>query len=568
VRQQRPPLEKGRAAAVSTGLHAGLVALVLLGGGLGHAPRPAQGPIIEAELVAVAPARPAAEVPTQTGVDETPPPSPAEAPPLPTETVTEAPPEPDAAEREPPAAPREPPAPPLEAARVEIPPPGQPDNPEPAPAPSDEAPLVPAPTAAQRVATGGRAPAADDVPPAAVAAEDAPAETAAPMPPAGQPLDAEAERLLGRQLSSWTGRFTPGDPDPTMKWRKDGQQFTAVLHQLPTSDVMGMERIAVEVTTEREGQRLTTELRMTRLAFSNFAQFVDRWDPEVQIHDDEIDGRFHSNTEIKVSRGGGVQPVFRGKVTLAARDIETDGVGWLNRRTLFPAGIETSVRRIALAPRASVLESLSTDAEVQRFDRDTLVTFYADGSYGWRDVDAGTPEARRPLGNSPHYLIAEEGVALLVKGTVNGTVLVYSPDRIVIADDLRYAADPRAPDADDYLGLVAERNVEIGDPELTGSGDLDVQASIYARRRFAVRSFRSRPSGTLNIFGSVTAGSVTATEPRFATKIEFDERLTTMRAPGFPLSDRYELESWSGEWRAVSAPPPLPIDGSARASSP
>ena len=41
---------------------------------------------------------------------------------------------------------------------------------------------------------------------------------------------------------------------------------------------------------------------------------------------------------------------------------------------------------------------------------------------------------------------------------------------------------------------------------------------------------------------------------RFATRVEFDDRLTTMRAPGFPLSDRYELDSASGEWRVVDTP--------------
>jgi hypothetical protein len=133
-------------------------------------------------------------------------------------------------------------------------------------------------------------------------------------------------------------------------------------------------------------------------------------------------------------------------------------------------------------------------------------------------------------------------------------VLVYSPARIVIVDDVRYFADPRKQDADDYLGLVAERTVEIDEPEVTGPGDLTIHASIYARTRFAVRNHRSRRSGTLVIHGSVTAGSVSATEPRFATRIEFDDRLTTMRAPGFPLSDRYELDSASGEWRVVDAP--------------
>jgi hypothetical protein len=55
------------------------------------------------------------------------------------------------------------------------------------------------------------------------------------------------------------------------------------------------------------------------------------------------------------------------------------------------------------------------------------------------------------------------------------------------------------------------------------------------------------------IYGSVTAGSITATEPRFATKIEFDRRLTNARPPSFPLTDRYELESWNGEWRVEEA---------------
>ena len=140
-----------------------------------------------------------------------------------------------------------------------------------------------------------------------------------------------------------------------------------------------------------------------------------------------------------------------------------------------------------------------------------------------------------------------------MRGTVNGKVLVYSPQRIVIVDDLRYAADPRAPGADDYLGLVAERTVEIAEPEVTGPGDLELHASIYARNRFAVRDYLSRRSGTLIIYGSVAAGSLSATEPRFATRVEFDDRLTTMRAPGFPLSDRYELDSMSGEWRVLSA---------------
>ena len=132
-------------------------------------------------------------------------------------------------------------------------------------------------------------------------------------------------------------------------------------------------------------------------------------------------------------------------------------------------------------------------------------------------------------------------------------MLVYTAQRIVIIDDLRYAIDPRTPHADDYLGLVAERTVEIAEPDVPGPGDLEVFASIYARQRFVVRNFSARRSGTLVIHGSLTAGTLSASEPRYATKVEFDNRLTTMRAPSFPLSDRYELDLTSGEWRVAGA---------------
>ena len=57
------------------------------------------------------------------------------------------------------------------------------------------------------------------------------------------------------------------------------------------------------------------------------------------------------------------------------------------------------------------------------------------------------------------------------------------------------------------------------------------------------------------IHGSLTAGTLSASEPRYATKVEFDNRLTTMRAPSFPLSDRYELDLTSGEWRVAAERP-------------
>jgi hypothetical protein len=405
---------------------------------------------------------------------------------------------------------------------------------------------TPEPTVAAAPPTDGPAEPAADTP---TSAANEPAAASA-SPPGGVPLPTRERQQIAKRFASWNGRFTPGKGEPSVDWKQDGQAYTAVFRAPSAADPMGVEHVVVDVSTEQGGKKMSTQLTMTRLAFSNFAQFVDQWDPDVQIHDDVIDGRFHSNTPINVLSSGRTSPVFLGKVTIASHELDT-GTTSFNRRTVFPEGVDTGVRRIALPSRflPFLNDAAAGDEAVQRFERDARITFYADGTYGWSYVEDGAAEERRPLAAPAHYLVGLEGATLRIKGTVNGKVLVYSAQRIVIEDDLRYAAARGAQDADDYLGLVAENDVEVAGPDVTGPGDLAVEASIYARRRFVVRDFRSKRSGTLGIYGSVTAGSLTATEPRYATKIEFDPRLANARPPSFPLTDRYELESWNGEWR-------------------
>jgi hypothetical protein len=366
-----------------------------------------------------------------------------------------------------------------------------------------------------------------------------------------EPMPAREHAMLSKRFESWTGELAAGEVGRRVAWKQNGQAYTAQFRLLQGGDSTGLDRVVVDVSTQQGGKKMSTQLTMTRLSFSNFAQFVDRWDPEVQIHDDEIDGRFHSNTEINLLSTGSVSPVFHGKVTLASHDFGT-GSSWpFNRNRVFPEGLETGVHKIVLPSRflGFLNEAAHGDAHVQRFERDARITFHDDGTYDWSYVRDGAGEERRAVTSPAHYLLGLAGATLRIKGTVRGKVLVYAADRIVIDNDVRYAHAHNAPDLDDYLGLVAETAVEIAEPEVTGLGDLKVDASIYARREFAVREFRSRQSGTLRIFGSLTAGSLTATEPRFATKIEFDPRLKDSRPPSFPLTDRYELESWNGEWR-------------------
>ena len=375
---------------------------------------------------------------------------------------------------------------------------------------------------------------------------DTPAPQRLPVPEAEQ-------RMLENRLERLARNFDrAAQMESPESWEHDGVVYTAEVTQLPVEGDMGIERVAIKVSTEVDGDRVSTELRMMRMAFSSFAHFIDRWDPNVQMHDDVIEGRFHSNSEIAVSSSGNATPQFLGKVTTASRSINTSNSRRRVRRNeMFLGGLETGVGRIALAKGfETMLDEAAASDRAHRFEDDTRITFYADGSYGWTSVDSPGPEQRRPLSQGSAYLVAERKAQLHVKGVVNGAVLVYSPERIVIEDDLIYAlnADMTA-DPSDFLGLVSEKSVEIAPPDITGPGNLTINASIYAKRRFIVSRYRTRQDdATLLIHGSLAAGSVSASEPRFAMQIRYDPRLRTVRPPSFPTTDRYELEPWDAQW--------------------
>ncbi len=508
--------------------------------------------------------------------------APPEAVPPPADAPVESPPEPVAAADSP--APEPPPEPePLTAAEE---PPARPEPLPPAPAPAQAAASAAEPALERPEPSPSETPpgtALSDASPAEVVAADAPVAPAAPPPaPAAEapalPADAAAfatlaprgaergparttpiperqREMLDRRLERLLRDLPPvlAAEESSVSWEHGGQTYTATVTAVPAADDMGIDEVRVEVRTARSGEHLTTEMRWQRLAFSHYAQFVDRWDPEVQIHDDEIDGRFHSNSEIYVANSAGVRPTFHGKVT-TAREVNTSySTGRIVRSDVFRGGLETRVGRIALPRRFLPFETEppADGAGVWRFAVDSAIVFHADGTYAVRTLDGRSEtEQRHALGDEPAYLLAGEDVELHVSGIVNGKVLVHSPKRIVIVGNLEYAADSRTdPAADDYLGLVSDGSIEIAEPAVTGPGDLTIQAAMFAKRRFQVRSYRSRGPATLAVYGSVTAGSVSATEPRYRTRLEFDPRLEAARPPRFPMTGRYELADWSGEWQ-------------------
>ncbi|RMF68058.1 MAG: hypothetical protein D6743_03965 [Calditrichaeota bacterium] len=278
---------------------------------------------------------------------------------------------------------------------------------------------------------------------------------------------------------------------------------------------------------------------------------MDYWDPWVAVHDDELDGRFHSNTEINVRQSNGIKPKFRGKVTTSSYEINTSGSPFLDEKAVFLGGLETGVKAINLPKHFLPFESDTTigEEQMQRFEDETRIVFRGDGTFSWEVLKGNGGDGHRKLPQKAFYIIGKKGRPLHVEGVVRGKVLVYSPSKIIIDGDLTYAHHPEVSfAADDYLGLVSKKDIEVGPPAATGPGDLYIFASIYARGRFRVKDRRGNNDATMYIYGSLTAGSLSATEPRYATHVRFDKRLEQNRPPSFPMTDRFEVTDWNQKW--------------------
>lgn len=361
---------------------------------------------------------------------------------------------------------------------------------------------------------------------------------------------AEEQAALPEKLARLVGELA-GTPETQLEWAENGKLYSAKLVWERAKDGTALEHVIAQISAADHGKVMSTRIMLKRLAFSQFTQVVDRWDPMVQLHDDVIVGRFHSNTQFNVMHDSRIGPKFLGKVTTAARTFEMYASGRRRQSEIFPGGVETRASRIDLPEALQPFAWAPHDenARIHELKDDTRIRFFPDGSYMWRtNGSAGAGYLNAPS-EHPVYFIASTGTTLHVQGTVAGNILIYSPTKIVIEDDITYAHDPRQiPDSRDYLGLVSDKYVEIAPPGTTGPGDLQVHAAIFAGRRFVVRDIDHSRSATLRIYGSLSAGSLSASEPRYATEIEYDQRFERQRPPGFPFTSRYEAAQWDGQW--------------------
>jgi len=370
--------------------------------------------------------------------------------------------------------------------------------------------------------------------------------------PARMSISERHEKTLPKKLKTLAEKLHKMNlPDSTIIVEDKRKKFEVKIQHLPAQSSTGLDEVKFEITTEENGKILSTEMRMRRLAFSSFAQLVDFWDPQVAIHDDKLEGRFHTNYAFAISRSNGIGPKFHGKVTTAAYEVKKTGdFPIIDEASIFVGGIETGVKEIQLPKTFSLFSNhVEINNDQQHYlSEETWITFHNSGSYSWKTNTSSEYQNRIP--EKSFFIIGDKEAKIHVKGTVNGKVLVYSTGHIIIENDLLYACPPdKFSNSDDYLGLVSEKNVEIAHPSITGSGDLYIYAAIYAKRWFRIPNLHGNGKATLYIYGSVTAGSLTATEPRYATHIRFDKRLKTQRPPNFPVTESYEMMEWNREWK-------------------
>jgi hypothetical protein len=374
-----------------------------------------------------------------------------------------------------------------------------------------------------------------------------PTVMASPMPQVEQVMLTKSVTQMAQKLLDTDARQTE------LAWEQDGQQYSARVMRTPAADSTGLEQVIAEVTTEKDGKRMKTRLALKRLAFSHFTQLINFWDPNIRLHDDVIDGRFHSNTEIGLAFSDGIEPRFLGKVTTAAANMTFANAGSRRRnKEVFQGGIETRTERVTLPRDMPDVVNGGDDGQRRVFPQDTRIIFNADGSYVWRQANGNGPLERAEASQHPRYLIGEKGAKLYVRGTVAGIFTVYSPNDIEIEGDITYAKDPRdTVISRDYLALISSRDIRVASTQVTGTGDLHIHAAMFARRTFIIESVDHGKVGKLVILGSLTAGTIQETEPRYATKLDYDKRFEYLRPASFPMTRRYEVDSWDHDWQEV-----------------
>ncbi|MEM0955294.1 MAG: hypothetical protein AAGI24_14235, partial [Pseudomonadota bacterium] len=150
------------------------------------------------------------------------------------------------------------------------------------------------------------------------------------------------------------------DANEWMRYRNGSQQYELHLEREPAASAMELEHAVLEVHTVKNGVPVQARIPAKRVAFSHYAQVVDRWNPDVSLASDQIIGRFHANSAVHVAADSTQQPLVTGASTVAGRLVFAGGA---RRSKVFPSGVETGVPRMPLPRHALDWETLDVGEE-------------------------------------------------------------------------------------------------------------------------------------------------------------------------------------------------------------
>ncbi|MCD6539335.1 MAG: hypothetical protein J7K37_01330 [Candidatus Omnitrophica bacterium] len=216
----------------------------------------------------------------------------------------------------------------------------------------------------------------------------------------------------------------------------------------------------------------------------------------------------------------------------------------------------------------SSLQALKTQGEY--FYGDTTIVFKSDGTMDVTNAARGWINHNMPV-PSGEGIFVDSG-NLYIKGVLDGEITLGAEDQsgnkgnIVITDNLRLKSryDEEETlregfsipsDSDDYLGLIAEKNVIVSK---NAPYDVEIDASIMALGgSFIVESWYdpNYNKGTLTVLGGIVqlergpvgtfsqGGKVSG----YSKNYIYDERLSHQILPYFPTTKTFEVISWRKE---------------------
>ncbi|WP_304129870.1 hypothetical protein [Ignavibacterium album] len=284
---------------------------------------------------------------------------------------------------------------------------------------------------------------------------------------------------------------------------------------------------------------------------------------------DTFDGKFHANDFIQCYG----DPVFKGVVTTSKGVKLYDKNshpkfedGW-KLQTNDPVKFDTAAMRIDAYAGGKVFRDTTNKNKIT----DVRLIFNSDGTVKYSvsiDGKPYTPEVTVPLTDlAPNGLIYIERGNAHIKGTLDGQVTIVASKkgttgagRVLIDNTIQYEVDPlEHPDmCDDYLGLVAEQQVEI--PFDPTRGDFTIHASMLSQNGgLVVTNYSSYPGAyKMNIVGGIIGHKVEATatyawdpvKKQYVPKNgysyihKYDKRFDIQVPPYFPKMRIFSTIAW------------------------